>query len=65
MKNLIIVLSAASALVAGYFGVRHFTRRDLGFTSARKYARNLAENLLHTELTAAREAGATSATTTD
>ena len=56
MKTLIIVLSAACAVVAGYFGVRYFTRRDLGFTPARKYVRSLAENLLHTKLTAAREA---------
>jgi hypothetical protein len=59
MKNLIIVFSAASAVVAGYFGVRHFTRRDFGFTPAKKYVQNLATNLLHTELTAAREAGTT------
>jgi hypothetical protein len=56
MKTLIITFSAACAVVAGYFGVRYFTHRDLGFTSARKYARSLAENLLHTELTAARDA---------
>ena len=65
MKTLIITLSAACAVVAGYFGVRFFTRRDLGFTPARKYVRNLAENLLHTEITAAREAGATPALTID
>ena len=65
MKNLIIILCAACAVVAGYFGVRHFTRRDLGFTPARKYVRNLAKNLLHTEVTAAREAGATSAATAE
>ena len=65
MKTLIITLSAACAVVAGYFGARYFTRRDLGFTSARKYVQSLAKNLLHTELTAAREAGATSATTTE
>jgi hypothetical protein len=65
MKNLIIVLSAACAVVAGYFGVRHFAHRDLGFTPAKKYVQSLAENLLHTELTAAREAGTTSATTTE
>ena len=65
MKTLIITLSAACAVVAGYFGVRYFTRRDLGFTPARKYVRNLAENLLHTELTAAREAGTTPETTTE
>jgi len=58
MKHLIIVFSAACAVVAGYFGARYFTHRDLGFTPARKYVRNLAENLLHTKLTAAREAGA-------
>ena len=56
MKTLIITLSAACAVVAGYFGVRYFTRRDLGFTPARKYVRNLAKHLLHTELTAGRDA---------
>ena len=65
MKTLIITLSAACAVVVGYFGARYFTRRDLGFTPARKYVRNLAKNLLHTELTAAREAGATPAATTE
>ena len=65
MKNLIITLSAACAVVADYFGLRYFTGRDLGFTPARKYVRNLAENLLHTELTAAREAGTTPAATTE
>jgi hypothetical protein len=65
MKTLIVILSAACAGVAGYFGVRHFTLRDLGFTPARKYVRSLAENLLHTELTAAREAGTTPETTTE
>jgi hypothetical protein len=42
MKTLIITLSAACAAVAAYFGVRYFTRRDLGYTPARKYVRNLA-----------------------
>ena len=65
MKTLIVILSAACAVVAGHFGVRYFTRRDLGFTPARKYVRNLAKNLLHTELTAAREAGTTPETTTE
>jgi len=65
MKTLIIVLSAACAAVAYYFGLRYFTGQDLGFTPARKYVRNLAENLLHTEITATREAGATPATTTE
>ena len=64
MKTLIITLSAACAVVAGYFGVRYFTRKDLGFTPARKYVRNLAENLRH-KVTAAREAGATPETTTE
>jgi hypothetical protein len=56
MKTLIVILSAACAVVAGYFGIRYFTRRDLGFTPARKYVRNLAKHLLHTELTAGRDA---------
>jgi hypothetical protein len=65
MKNLIIVLSVVCAVVAYYFGLRYFSGRDLGFTPAKKYVRNLAKNLLHTEVTAAREAGATPATTTE
>ena len=65
MKTLIIALAAACAVVGYYFGLRYFTGRDLGFTPARKYVRNLAENLLHTELTAAREAGTTPASTTE
>ena len=65
MKILIITLTAACVVVAGYFGVRYFSHRDIGFTLARKYIRNVAENLLHTEITAAREAGTTSASTTE
>jgi hypothetical protein len=65
MKTLIIVLSAGCAVLAGYFGVRYFTRRDLGFTSARNYVQSLAKNLLHTERTAAREAGTTPEATTE
>ena len=64
MKTLIITLSAACAVVAYYFGVRYFTGQDLGFTPARKYVRNLAENLLNTDITAALEAGTTPQTTT-
>jgi len=64
MKTLIITLSAACAAVAAYFGVRYFTRKDLGFTPTRKYVRNLLENLLRTEVTAAREAGTTPEPTT-
>jgi len=65
MKTLIITLSAACAVVAGYFGIRYFTHKDLGFTPARKYVRSLAENLLHTEIIAAREAGTAPASTTE
>ena len=65
MKTFNITLSAACAVVAGYFGLRYFTRRDLGFTPVRTYVRNFVVNLLHTELTAAREAGATPNTTTE
>jgi hypothetical protein len=65
MKTLIVVLSAVCAVVAYYFGLRYFSGRDLGFTPARKYVRNLAKNLLHTEVAAAREAGTTPASTTE
>jgi hypothetical protein len=59
MKTLIITISVVCAVVAYYFGLRYFSGRDLGITPARKYVRNLAVNLLHTEVTAAREAGTT------
>ena len=65
MKTLIIVLSVVCAVVAYYFGLRYFSGQDLGFTPAKKYVRNLAKNLLHTEVTAAREAGATPQATTE
>jgi hypothetical protein len=65
MKTLIIVLPVACAVVAYYFGLRYFSGADLGFTPAKKYVRNLAKNLLHTELTAAREAGTTAQATAE
>ena len=65
MNTLIIALTAACAVVSAYFGVRHFTCKDLGLTPARKYVRNLAENLLHTNITAALEAGTTPNTTSE
>ena len=65
MRNLIVALSAACAVVAYYFGLRYFSGRDLGFTPPRKYVQSLAKNLLHTELTAAREAGTTPEATTE
>jgi hypothetical protein len=65
MKTLITVYFVACAVVVGYFSARRITGRDLGFTPARKYVRSLALNLLHTEIVAAREAGAASATTTE
>ena len=64
MKTLIITLSAACAVIAGYLGVRYFTRQDLGFTPGREYVKNLAENLRH-KLTAAQEAGTAPETTTE
>ncbi len=65
MRTLVITLSVVCAVIAYYLGLRYFTGRDLGFTRAKKYVRNLAKNLLHTELTAASEAGATPASTTE
>jgi len=57
MKTLIIVLSVVCAVIAYYFGLRYFTGRDLGFTPAKQYVRNWLRTLLHTEVTAAQEAG--------
>ena len=65
MKTLFITLSAACAVVATYFGVRYFTHRDIGFTLARKYVRNLTEKLLRSRPTAAGEAGKTPTTITE
>ena len=65
MKTLIITISVVCAAVAYYFGLRYFSGQDLGFTPAKKYVRNLADNLLHTEVTAAREAGTAPSSTTE
>jgi hypothetical protein len=53
MKYTIAVVLAVVAAVAGYFGIRRLTRKDLGFTPVKRYASKLAKTLLHTEATAA------------
>ena len=65
MKSLIVTVTAACAVIAGYFGTRYFTRRDLGFTPVRTYVRNFATKLRHIKLTASHEAGSTPKTTTE
>jgi hypothetical protein len=65
MKTTLAVLSVLCAAIAYYFGLRYFTGRDLGFTPAKQYVRNFLRTLLHTEVTAAHEAGATPATTAE
>jgi hypothetical protein len=65
MKTTITVLAAGLAIVTGYFGARYFTRKDLGFTPAKRHVRSLAQNLLHTEVAAAREAGIAPEATTE
>ena len=57
MKYTIAVLLAVVAAVAGYFGIRRLTHKDLGFTPVKRYASKLAKTLVHTETTAAQEAG--------
>jgi hypothetical protein len=57
MKYAIAVVLTVVAAIAGYFGIRHLTRKDLGFTQVKRYATKLANTLLHTEATAAQEAG--------
>ena len=58
MKYTIAALLALTAAIAGYFGIRRLARKDLGFTHVKRYATKLAKTLLHTEATAAQEAGA-------
>ena len=57
MKYTIAVLLAVVAAVAGYFGIRRLTRKDLGFTPVKRYATKAAKTLIHTEATAAQEVG--------
>ena len=57
MKYTIAVLLIIVAAAAGHFGLRRLTHKDLGFTPVERYASKLAKTLLHTEATAAREAG--------
>ena len=57
MKYIIVVFLSVVAAVAGYFGVRRLTHKDLAFTPLKRYASKLAKTLIHTEATAAQEAG--------
>jgi hypothetical protein len=57
MKYTIAVLLTVAAAAAGYFGLRRLTNKDLGFTPVKRYATKLAKTLIHTEATAAQEAG--------
>jgi cytochrome c-type biogenesis protein CcmH/NrfG len=58
VKYTIAVVLAVIVAVIGYFGIRRLARKDLGFTPAKRYASKLANTLIHTEATAAQEAGA-------
>jgi hypothetical protein len=57
MKYTIAVVLTVITAIAGYFGIRRLIRRDLGLTPAKRYASKLANTLIHTETTAAQEAG--------
>ena len=57
MKYTITVFLSVVAAVAGYFGIRRLMHKDLGFTPVKRYATKLASTLIHTEATAAQEAG--------
>ena len=57
MKYTIAAVLAVAAAVAGYFGIRRLTHKDLGFRPVKRYASKLAKTLIHTEATAAQEAG--------
>ena len=45
MKYAIAVVLTVVAAIAGYFGIRHLTRKDLGFTQVKRYATKLANTL--------------------
>jgi len=51
------IVAAVFALVVAYFDLRYLTGKDLGFTPVKRYVTKLAKILLHTEATAAQEAG--------
>jgi len=57
MKYAIAVVLTVTTAIAGYFGIRHLMHKDLGFTPVKRYASKLASTLIHTEATAAQEAG--------
>jgi hypothetical protein len=57
MTYTIAALLAVVGAIAGYFGIRHLMHKDLGFTPVKRYASKLASTLIHTETTAAQEAG--------
>jgi CHASE3 domain sensor protein len=61
MKFTIAVVLTVVAAVAGYFGIRRLTHKGLALTTLKQYATKLAKTLLHTEATAAQEAGVASA----
>jgi hypothetical protein len=65
MKTLIVTLTAACAVIATYFGVRYFTRKDLGFTPVRRYVRTIVENLFHSDIIAAHKASKAPEKTTE
>ena len=44
MKYTIAAVLAVVAAIAGYFGIRHLTRKDLGFTPVKRYASKLAKH---------------------
>ena len=57
MKYAIAVVLTVATGIAGYFGIRRLMHKDLGFTPVKRYASKLASTLIHTETTAAQEAG--------
>jgi len=57
MKYTIAGLLTVTAAIAGYFGIRRLMHKDLGFTPVKRYASKLSSTLIHTETTAAQEAG--------
>jgi len=57
MKLTLIVIGTLIALAATYVSVRRYTQKDLAFSPVYNWLKGTVSALLHTEQTAAAEAG--------
>jgi hypothetical protein len=57
MRTILFAVIALFTLVATYVGVRRYTQKDLAFSPVYNWLKGTVSALLHTEQTAAAEAG--------